>query len=208
MPVKSPEPLKDQAGAMPHSDGQIQKLVEVISRSQHGYRELIDNLDQAVFTLSAEGEVQVANRYLSDLLGISFQELIGHSLAEFLDSPTLPEAERQLPLLLKENSWSGIIPVRLKKEERPRYFHCWLQSDVEVGQAACIRGWARDVTAQHDSEIRFSDLFQSLREGIYFSTPEGQILDANPAMVKILGYGNKEELQSVSLSEVYYDPSA
>ena len=208
MPVKSPELQHQQMGAAAYSDGQIQKLIEVISRSQHGYRELIDNLDQAVFTLSAEGEVQVANRYLADLMGVTFQELIGHSLAEFLDTPTLAEAERQLPRLLKTESWSGIIPVRLKRDGQSRYFHCWLQSDVEVGQAACVRGWARDVTAQHDSEIRFSDLFHALREGIFFSTPEGDILDANPAMVKILGYANKEELQSVSLRDLYYDPSA
>ncbi len=207
MSVKSSELHKEQAVVAPYSDGQIQKLVDVISRSQHGYRELIDNLDQAVFTLSVAGEVLAANRYLAELLGITFQELIGHRLAEFLDAPTLAEAERQLPLLLKKDSWSGIIPVRLKKDGQSRYFHCWLQADVEAGQPACVRGWARDVTAQHDSEIRFSELFQSLREGIFFSTPEGRILDANPALVKILGYSNKEELKSVSLRDVYRDPS-
>jgi len=207
MSVKSSELQKEQVGAAPYSDSQIQKLVEVISRSQHGYRELIDNLDQAVFTLSANGEVRVANQYLVDLLGITFQELIGHSLAEFLYAPTPAEAQRELPLLLRKDSWSGIISVRLKKDGQPRYFHCWLQADVEGGQVACVRGWARDVTAQHNSEIRFSELFQSLREGIFFSTPDGEILDANPAMVKILGYGNKEELQCVSLRDVYRNPS-
>src|SRR5271170_1515366 len=104
MPVKSPEPLKDQAGAMPHSDGQIQKLVEVISRSQHGYRELIDNLDQAVFTLSAEGEVQVANRYLSDLLGISFQELIGHRLADTARSGAPASAASKREFVVRHRS--------------------------------------------------------------------------------------------------------
>jgi hypothetical protein len=39
-----------------------EKLVEVISRSQTNYRELIDHLDHAVFTLSLEGEIRVANR--------------------------------------------------------------------------------------------------------------------------------------------------
>jgi two-component system, NtrC family, sensor kinase len=207
MSVKSSELHKEQAVAAPYSDGQIQKLVDVISRSQHGYRELIDNLDQAVFTLSIEGEVRVANRYLADLLGVTFQNLIGHNLAEFLDAPTVAEAERYLPLLLEKDSWSGIIPVRLKRDGQSRYFHCWLQPDVEMGQPACVRGWARDVTTQHDSEIRFSELFQSLREGIFFSTPEGRILDANPALVNILGYSSKEELKSVSLRDVYRDPS-
>ncbi len=65
----------------------------MISRSQHGFRDLIDNLDQAVFTISADGEVHVANRYLVEMLGVTFQDLIGHNLTEFLDSPALPEAE-------------------------------------------------------------------------------------------------------------------
>jgi len=47
----------EQSVPVSSSEAQIDKLVEVISRSQHNYRELIDNLDQAVYTLSAAGEV-------------------------------------------------------------------------------------------------------------------------------------------------------
>ncbi len=74
---------------MPPSEEQFKKLVEVISRSQHNYRELIDNLDQAVFTLSLEGEVRVANRRFCEILGVGFTDLIGHRLSEFVESPTL-----------------------------------------------------------------------------------------------------------------------
>src|ERR1700746_512095 len=35
--------------ALPSNEEQFKKLVDVISRSQHNYRELIDSLDQAVF---------------------------------------------------------------------------------------------------------------------------------------------------------------
>ncbi len=65
----------------------------------------------------------------------------------------------------------------------------------------------RDVTSQHDSEIRFTELFQSLREGIFFSTPDGKILDANPALINMLGYTIKEELQARSLRDLYQDPT-
>jgi PAS domain-containing protein len=54
------------------SSEQFRKLVEVISRSQHNYRELIDHLDQAVFTLSLKGEVRVANRHFAEILQVSF----------------------------------------------------------------------------------------------------------------------------------------
>jgi len=43
-------------------------------------------------------------------------------------------------------------------------------------------GWVRDVTSQHESEVRFTELFESLREGIFFTTPDGKLLDANPIL--------------------------
>lgn len=207
MSVKSSELHTGVVGTLPHADGQFQKLVEVISRSQHGYRELIDNLDQAVFTLFPNGEVHVANRYMVAMLGVSFQDLIGHNLSEFLDAPALADSERLLPSLLRMGSWSGVVPVKLKKEAETRYFRCWLQAVAENGHIASINGWARDVTGEHHSEARFAELFHSLREGIFFSTPEGRILDANPAFVQMLGYSSRQELQAYSFRDVYQDPS-
>lgn len=204
----SSDQQKEQPVSAPVSEAQFRKLVELISRSQHSYRELIDNLDQAVFSLSLGGEVRVANRRLSEILGVSFQDLIGHRLSEFLDSPTLADVERSLPVFLQKGVWSGTIPVRLKKDKELRQFACWLQAVVEEGQATCVTGWARDVTLQHEAEIRFAELFESLREGIVFSTPEGRVLDANPALVAMLGYESKEDLAKHNFQEIYADPSA
>jgi PAS domain S-box-containing protein len=199
---------REHPGSAPASKAQFRKLVEVISRSQHSYRELIDNLDQAVFTLSLDGEVRVANRRFSEILGVSFQDLIGHRLSEFIDSPTLADVERSLPAFLQKGVWSGTLPVRLKKDKELRHFACWFQTVAEEDQATYVTGWARDVTAQHETDIRFADLFESLREGVIFSTPEGRVLDANPALVGMLGYGSKEELQRHNFREMYDDPSA
>ncbi|MGH7839383.1 MAG: PAS domain S-box protein, partial [Candidatus Binataceae bacterium] len=70
-----------------------------------------------------------------------------------------------------------------------------------------INGSARDVTSLQDSEARFKDLFQSLREGIFFTTPEGRLLDANPALVRMLGYESKEQMQALNFREMCADPS-
>ena len=102
---------REQSVSATVSDSQVEKLTEAIVRSQHNYRELIDHLDQALFTLSVEGEVRVANLRLAEILGISFQELIGRPLSDFIESPTLAEARRGLPALLKAGVWSGTIPV-------------------------------------------------------------------------------------------------
>jgi PAS domain S-box-containing protein len=198
---------QEHAAPAPASEGQVEKLTEAIIRSQHSYRELIDNLDQALFTLSLQGEVRVANLRLSEILGASFQELIGRPLGDFVESPTFEEAQRALPGLLKAGVWSGTIPVWLKKDKALRYFDCWLQTAVE-GEVTSIIGWARDVTKQQESEIRFKELFESFSEGILFVTPAGQLLDANPALVNMLGYGSKEELQAINFRDVYADPSS
>src|SRR5271163_504544 len=122
---------QDQSASTTVSDSPVEKLTEAIVRSQHNYRELIDHLDQALFTLSHEGEVRVANLRLAEILGVSFQELIGRRLGDFVESPTLTEAHRGLPALIKEGAWSGVIPVWLKKDKTLRYFDCWLQTAVD-----------------------------------------------------------------------------
>ncbi|MGC2330845.1 MAG: PAS domain S-box protein [Candidatus Acidiferrales bacterium] len=185
----------------------IDKLVEVISRSQQSYRELIDNLDQAVFTLSIDGEVRVANRQLSEIIGVPFQDLVGHSLAEFVESPTLDGARRQLAALANKGTWSGIVPIKLKKDPTARYFSCWLQTVAENGRVAGVIGWARDVTEQHESEMRFTQFVESLSAGVFFSTAEGKMLDANPALIRMWGFDSKEDLQACDISERYADPA-
>ena len=188
------------------TEAQFKKLVEVISRSQLNYRELIDSLDHAVFTVSLDGEIRVANRRLSEILGASFQDLIGHRLDEFVAEPCLADAARYVDGFLERGHWAGRIAVRLKSETQKRFYDCWLQALREEDQAASISGWVRDVTSQHESEIRFTELFESLREGIFFTTPEGKLLDANPALLRMLGY-DKDELQNLNFRELYADPS-
>jgi PAS domain S-box-containing protein len=207
MSTKLSQRDREHTASATNSEGQVEKLTEAIARSQHNYRELIDNLDQALFTLSLQGEVRVANLRLSEILGASFQELIGRPLGDFVESPTFAEAQLALADFLKAGVWSGTIPVWLKKDKALRYFDCWLQAAVD-GKVTSIIGWARDVTKQQESEIRFKELFESFSEGILFVTPAGQLLDANPALVNMLGYSSKEELQATNFRDVYADPSS
>jgi PAS domain S-box-containing protein len=207
MPNRSPEKPAELDTWVSPAEAQVKKLVEVISRSQLNYRELIDSLDHAVFMVSLDGEIRVANRRLSEILGVCFQDLIGHRLDEFVTEPSLGEATRSLEAFLKKGHWAGRITARLKNETERRYYDCWLQARREEDQAPSVSGWVRDVTSQHESEVRFTELFESLREGIFFTTPEGKLLDANPALLRMLGYDSKEELQKLNFRELYVDPS-
>ncbi|HMV99904.1 MAG TPA: PAS domain S-box protein, partial [Acidobacteriota bacterium] len=54
--------------------------------------------------------------------------------------------------------------------------------------------------ALSESEERYRELFQNSPLGIYRSTAEGQILMANPAMTRMLGYVSFDELKSCNLN--------
>lgn len=47
---------------------------------------------------------------------------------------------------------------------------------------------------------------RNLREGIYITTPDGRILDANPAFVQMLGADSLDELRGVNAREIHVDP--
>jgi PAS domain S-box-containing protein len=200
--------MADAPDKLESSRRPLRKLVEIISRSQQKHFELIDNLDQAVFTLSSQGDILVANRRLAEILELPFADFIGHPFSEFFDSPTMAEAKQALAGLGQAGSWRGTLPARLKGEKQLRYFSCWFQALSEEGEVSAVIGWARDATAERESEIRFAELFESLREGMFFTTLDGRILDVNPALVRMLGYSNKEELRAKNFRELYADPAA
>jgi PAS domain S-box-containing protein len=55
----------------------------------------------------------------------------------------------------------------------------------------------------------YRELYENVHDGIYRSTPEGKILAANPALVKMLGYKNEAELRNLNIStDIYVSSSA
>ena len=56
-----------------------------------------------------------------------------------------------------------------------------------------------------ESEGRYQSLFQRVPVGLYRSTPEGQILDANSALVDMLGYADRASLLAVNAVDLYVD---
>ncbi|MHB8278539.1 MAG: sensor domain-containing diguanylate cyclase/phosphohydrolase [Candidatus Humimicrobiaceae bacterium] len=54
------------------------------------------------------------------------------------------------------------------------------------------------------SEEKYRTLFERSIDGIYKSTIEGRYVDVNPALIKMLGYDNKNELTSIDIPTQLY----
>jgi PAS domain S-box-containing protein len=197
--------LKEHVGAAP-SEEQLDQLSQVILRSQRNFKELIDSFDDPACAVSLDGTLRTVNKRVADLTGLSYSELVGRKIYEFIEEPTREDAERNLGRFLEKKRWSGTVRLRLKNNSRPLYFDCVLNGIVKGDEVVGASILGRDVTEQREKELRFTELFETLQEGVYFSTPEGQLLDANPALVSMMGYAEKHDLLSVEPSALNFDP--
>ena len=57
--------------------------------------------------------------------------------------------------------------------------------------------------ALEESEAHYRGLFDDVPLGLYRTTPEGQIVDVNPAQVEMLGYPDRESLLDVNVADLY-----
>ncbi len=124
----------------------------------------------------------------------------------------MPEAsdrlalQNWLPVFIQRRRWTGVVRVRLKQTGVLRYFDCALHAIVQEDAVTGISGFARDVTKERESETRFTELFQTLREGVYLASADDRITEVNPALAQMLGFENKEELLNCEIASLYRKP--
>ncbi|MGB7846526.1 MAG: PAS domain S-box protein [Candidatus Acidiferrum sp.] len=198
----------DQKDSAPPTDRALEHLFQMISKSQQGFRDLIDSFDDILLALSLDGEIRAANRSFSDFVGQPFQEIIGLPLIQFLSDESRISEEalkRGMDHFVERRVWSGVVQVRLKKTAAVYFFDCVAHAMVRDDKVHGLTILARDITSRRRSEARFTELFETLQEGIYIVTPDDKILEVNPALVRMLGYESKQELLEKKVSEVFVD---
>ncbi len=197
--------LREHVGAAP-SEEQLDQLSQVILRSQRNFKELIDSFDDPACAVSLDGTLRTVNKRITEMTGKTYSELIGRKIYDFVEEPTQEDVERSLGRFLEKKRWTGTVQVRLKNSGRPLYFECVLNGIVKGDEVVGVSMLGRDVTEQREKEMRFTELFETLQEGVYFSTPEGRLLEANPALVGMLGYAEKRELLAAETAALNFDP--
>jgi PAS domain S-box-containing protein len=196
--------LQDHVGAAP-SEEQLDQLSQVIMRSQRNFKELIDSFDDPACAVSLDGTLRTVNRRITQMTGLSFSEIVGQKIFDFLEEPVPEQLERGLARFLQQKRWAGMVRIRLKDSVRPLYLDCVVNAILKGDEVVGASVLGRDVTEQREKELRFTELFETLQEGVYFSTPEGRLLDVNPALVAMLGYAEKSDLLAVEPTALNFE---
>ena len=180
--------------------------------SQNGsnlYEELSEQSVDGII-LVENGHILRANRALCGQLGYALAELIGSNPIDLIHSEDRPEARARLrDLASGEAVKNPQIYRTLHRDGSSLWMEVtsrlitWEGRQVVQTIARDIRTHRQFVGALRESETRYRDLFDSVPVGLYRTTPEGQIVDANPALVEMLGYPDRDALMSIPARDVY-----
>jgi len=81
--------------------------------------------------------------------------------------------KRAMPRFMERRHWEGVVQVRLKSQSSVFYFDCVAHAMMRADKIHGITILARDITALRKNEARFTELFESLQEGIYIVRRKG-----------------------------------
>lgn len=193
-------------------DNTVQHMEDVerkLSQSERKYQNLFEGANDATFIMDTEGGHIEANKRASQLLGYTLEEFRQLSFRDIVVPSYIPDSEEKLGKLLHGED----IPVYEKEFKTKDGRIIPVEVSVsgiedESGCVAYIQSIVRDITerkkAEHTlqkSEKQYKDLFENAPVGIYRTTPDGRILMANPALVRMLGYKSFEELAQRNLEK-------
>ena len=180
---------------------------EAMRKSETRYRALSEATFEAIF-ISEKGVCLDANQRAAELFGYDYKELIGI----FGTDVIAPESKE----LVEQNMLSGYEKPyeAIAQKKDGSQFHVELRGkmmryedkDVRITVIRDINDQKQAAEALRKSEKRYRDLFNSTPIGLYRTTPEGSILDANATMLKILGYPDRNTLLQAKSLETYVDP--
>ncbi|MGD8967984.1 MAG: GAF domain-containing protein, partial [Anaerolineae bacterium] len=173
----------------------------------------LGTISDAVITTDKDGDVTYMNRRAEDLTGWHQNEALGRDWKEVL---TLADAHTRTPIELSlaeavERSSPGGLRDRVvvARDGTPTIVDGSITS-IRDETGAALRGFVlcfRDIgerrrteRALRESEARWRTRFGEMPIGMYQTTPDGRILDGNPALVRMLGYASLEELKQRDLA--------
>jgi PAS domain S-box-containing protein len=182
---------------------------DALRESETKYRTLIETSPDAITVTDLQGKVVFANQQAVRLYGAkSESDLVGRSAFEMIAPAYVPQAITNMQKTL-ETGRSDNLEYELLKTDGSSYpaeLVASLLSDAS-GKPEGFIGVIRDVSERKEAQARYRSLFDSVPVGMFRTTPDGTILDANPGLVRMLGYKDRESLLKRKASSFYVDPA-
>ncbi len=200
-----------------NTDGTISKLSiyrditirkereERLRVSEADFKGLFEHVACGVYTSSKEGKFLNANQALLDFLGYdSKEEFLGIDLNS--DLYMRPEDRKKFMAMIERDGRVIDYEVDFKRKGGSP-LPVMLTSHVRYDQQGDVWGYEGivvDLSQRKQMEEDYRRLFQHMGTGVFVSSKEGKFLNANQALLDMLGYDSKEEFLNIDISNDLY----
>jgi len=191
------------------------RVEEALRESEERYRTLFESSPEAVFLLSPEGLVLDCNPAAESLAGPPREELIGGPFTVLSGQPERAFAlHADLLSRLREGQQVEAAELRVSRQDgRDQWVEVFAAPILEGGHVASIQLIVQDITdrkeaqeALRESEERYRSVFEEIPAGLYRTRPNGEVIDANPALVELLHYPDQETFLGINARDLYARP--
>ncbi len=176
------------------------RLFTQIERANRHWMEIFDAITDFIVVHDQSDRVLRVNRSLSEMIGVRPSELIGINM-------------RALMALTSDSASYSCPFCRSMADDNDEFVHpvfdrTYLVSTSRVhgasGEGMQTIHVLKDISDRREAERRYRELFDNIQEGLFFSTPVGRFIEVNDAMVRMLGYGSREELLQIDIPTQLY----
>lgn len=222
--------LANKAGGYDASDmADVETLssafVEVLDRgrteralqaSREKYRNIFDNAIEGIFQSSPEGRYVTVSPAFARMFGYGSPEEMMREVVDIAHQLyARPEDREAFKRRLADPDPVESYEIELRRKDGAAI---WVSVNARVirdesGRVLYYEGTCVDVTGRkqaqeslQQSETRYRLLFDDSKDGVYITSREGEIIEANQAYFHLLGY-KREEMIGGDIRATYVNPS-
>jgi PAS domain S-box-containing protein len=206
-------------------DGKIQGGVGIIEditarkqaneaqrRSEDRHRAIIQTAMDGFWLADLHGNLKEVNKTYCRMSGYELPELLNMNISDIEVLETISDVESHIKSIVQYGE------LRFESKHRRKdgsVFDVEINVQYQATDGGLIVAFIKDITERkhsetviRESEEKLRDLFETMPNGYYRSTPDGYFVDVNPAFIKMLGYKNREELLKVYIpTDIYVQSS-
>lgn len=210
-----PIPEMDYVNIYGHDITQRKQAEEMQRKSEEQFRAVAETANDAILSVNSQGNIVFWNRAAERMFGYLAEDVTGKLLSLIIPERLRTEHDSRLQgMAMREGPpiIGTVTEVTGVRRDGSEFAVELSLATSSFGQNTQFTAICRDISerrraeeALRESEQRFRTLFDGVPIGLYRTSPQGEILDANPALAQMLGYPDRAALRATNAADLYLD---